>query len=140
MAQTLAEDTVRRKTWILIRGDYRSHGVEVQPATPAFLNPMPDDPVPSRLTLAKWAVSRDNPLTARVAVNRMWQEFFGRGIVRTSNDFGKQGDKPSHPELLDWLAANFMDGGWRVKRMHKLIVTVGGLPSVVQGAAGSPTS
>ena len=122
-AQTLAEDTARRKTWILIRGDYRSHGMEVQPATPAFLNPMPNDPVPSRLTLAKWAVSRDNPLTARVAVNRMWQEFFGRGIVRTSNDFGRQGDKPTHPELLDWLAANFMDGGWRVKRMHKLIVT-----------------
>ncbi len=122
-AQTLTEATVPRKTWILIRGDYRSHGVEVQPATPAFLNPMPGDPAPSRLTLAKWAVSRDNPLTARVAVNRMWQEFFGRGIVRTSNDFGMQGDKPSHPELLDWLATNFMDGGWRVKRMHRLIVT-----------------
>ena len=121
-AQTLAEATVPRKTWILIRGDYRSHGVEVQPATPAFLNPMPGDPA-SRLTLAKWAVSRDNPLTARVAVNRMWQEFFGRGIVRTSNDFGMQGDKPSHPELLDWLATDFMDGGWRVKRMHRLIVT-----------------
>ena len=122
-AQTLAENSARRKTWILIRGDYRSHGVEVQPATPVFLNPMPSDPTPSRLTLAKWVVSRDNPLTARVAVNRMWQEFFGRGIVRTSNDFGRQGDKPSHPELLDWLATNFMDAGWGVKRMHRLIVT-----------------
>ena len=122
-AQTLAEAPLPRKTWILIRGDYRSHGVEVQPATPAFLNPMPADPPPSRLTLAKWAVTRDNPLTARVAINRMWQELFGRGIVRTSNDFGRQGDKPSHPELLDWLATNFMDGGWRVKRMHRLIVT-----------------
>ena len=121
-AQTLAEDAVRRKTWILIRGDYRSHGIEVQPATPGFLQSMPNDTLPSRLTLAKWVVSKDNPLTASVAVNRMWQEFFGRGLVRTSEDFGKQGEKPSHPELLDWLAGNFVDNGWRVKRLHKLIV------------------
>ena len=100
---------MRRKTWILIRGDYKSHGVEVQPATPAFLNSAHTDPAPSRLTLAKWTASRDNPLTARVAVNRMWQAFFGRGIVSTPDDFGAQGDRPSNPELLDWLAATFMD-------------------------------
>jgi hypothetical protein len=122
-AQTLAEDAVRRKTWILIRGDYKSHGAEVQPATPAFLTSAHTVPTPSRLTLAKWTASRDNPLTARVAVNRMWQAFFGRGIVSTPDDFGAQGDKPSNPELLDWLAATFMDASWSVKRMHRLIVT-----------------
>jgi hypothetical protein len=72
--------------------------------------------------LAEWLVSRKNPLTSRVAVNRMWQEFFGRGLVRTSEDFGTQGEKPTHPALLDWLATEFMEGGWRMKRMHKLIV------------------
>jgi hypothetical protein len=122
-AQTLAEDAVRRKTWILIRGDYKSHGIEVQPGMPAFLNPVKTDAAPSRLTLAKWTVSPDNPLAARVVINRMWQAFFGRGIVSTSDDFGTQGDKPSNPELLDWLAKTFMDGGWSVKRMHRLIVT-----------------
>ena len=139
-AQTLAEAPVPRKTWILIRGDYRSHGVEVQPATPAFLNPMPADPMPSRLTLAKWAVTRDNPLTARVAINRMWQEFFGRGIVRTSNDFGRQGDKPSHPELLDWLGDEFYGRGMAGETDAPIDCDVRDIPAVVQGAPGSPTN
>jgi len=113
----------RRKTYVHIRGDYRNRGVEVTPGTPAFLHPMPADPNPSRLTLARWLVARDNPLTARVAVNRIWQEYFGRGLVRTSDDFGLQGEQPSHPELLDWLAARFIDSGWKVKALHRLIVT-----------------
>jgi hypothetical protein len=121
-APVMAEAPSPRPTWILIRGDFRTHGTEVQPATPAFLPRMPAEPHPSRLTLARWLVARNNPLTARVAVNRMWQAFFGRGLVSTSEDFGKQGERPTHPELLDWLAAEFMDRGWDVKQMHKLIV------------------
>ena len=110
------------KTYVAVRGDYRRPGVEVPAAAPQFLPPLPENPKPSRLRLAEWLVSRQNPLTARVAVNRMWQEFFGRGLVRTSEDFGTQGEKPTHPALLDWLATEFMERGWRVKRMHKLIV------------------
>lgn len=124
-AQTMAIDTaLHRKTYIHIRGDYKNKGIEVQPAVPGFLPGLPSlkEP-PSRLTLARWIVSPENPLTARVAVNRMWQEFFGRGLVRTSDDFGRQGEAPSHPELLDWLASSFTEGQWRVKQIHRLIVT-----------------
>jgi hypothetical protein len=122
-ASTLAAPPEPVKTFIAIRGDYRRKGVEVEPNTPAALPPLPPGSEPPRLRLARWLVSRENPLTARVAVNRMWQEFFGAGLVRTSEDFGTQGEPPTHPELLDWLAAEFMDGGWSLKSMHRLIVT-----------------
>lgn len=121
-AQTITEAPNPPKTYIHIRGDFRDHGIEVQPGTPAVLNPFPEDAKPNRLTLARWLVAKENPLTARVAVNRAWQAFFGRGLVTTPGDFGTQGERPSHPELLDWLATDFIERGWSVKQMHKLIV------------------
>ncbi len=122
-APTMAENPQPPKTFIHKKGDYREHGPEVQPGTLAVLPPLPTGEKPTRLTLARWLVSRDHPLTSRVAVNRMWQELFGRGLVRTSEDFGTQGDRPTHPALLDWMASEFMDRGWSMKQMHKLIVT-----------------
>jgi hypothetical protein len=121
-AQTLAENPHPPKTHILIRGDYRQPGKEVEALTPAALPPLPADPRPTRLTLARWLVSAENPLTARVTVNRVWQELFGRGLVETSENFGTRGEPPSHPELLDWLAAEFVASHWDVKKMQKLIV------------------
>jgi len=121
-ADVMVESPEPIKTHIAVRGDYRREGIEVQPDAPSFLPPLPKNDQPARVRLADWLVSRNNPLTSRVAVNRMWQEFFGRGLVRTSEDFGTQGEKPTHPELLDWLAAEFMNQGWSMKRMHKLIV------------------
>jgi cytochrome c5 len=107
---------------IAIRGDYKQPGTQVEPGTPGFL-PAPGKPASTRLQLAEWIMAPQNPLTARVAVNRLWQELFGRGIVATSDDFGTQGDRPSHPELLDWLATEFREGGWSQKQMIRLIVT-----------------
>ncbi|RME95308.1 MAG: DUF1553 domain-containing protein, partial [Verrucomicrobia bacterium] len=112
----------RRPTHIHHRGDFLQPREEVEPGVPEFLPPLPPDAPRNRLGLARWLVSRDNPLTARVVMNRAWQAFFGRGIVRTLDDFGYQGELPSHPELLDWLAVEFMDRGWSMKQMHKLIV------------------
>jgi len=123
LAPVIQENDEPPKTYIHVRGDWQDHGPEVQPGTPSFLPPLASGEKPTRLALAKWIVARDNPLTARVAVNRMWQELFGRGIVRTSEDFGTVGDKPSHPELLDWLAVDFMDHGWDMKRMVRMMVT-----------------
>jgi hypothetical protein len=90
---------------------------------PFVLNPLPDDQMPNRLGLANWLVSDDNPLTARVTVNRYWEHLFGRGIVETSEDFGTQGSAPTHPLLLDWLATEFMRDGWSTKKILRLIVT-----------------
>ncbi|MBI3664844.1 MAG: PSD1 domain-containing protein [Acidobacteria bacterium] len=122
-ANAIAESPEPVKTYVAVRGDYRQKGLEVQPGTLSFLPPMPVTGEPPRLRLARWLVSRENPLTARVVVNRMWQEFFGAGLVRTSEDFGTQGERSTHPELLDLLASTFMDRGWSMKQMHRLIVT-----------------
>jgi hypothetical protein len=122
-ANTMIERDTPEPTHIALRGDWRSPGIEVQGATPAVLNEFDPGRKPLRLAFAEWLVSRDNPLTGRVNVNRLWQEFFGRGLVRTANDFGTQGDKPSHPELLDWLASEFVESGWSRKHMVRLMVT-----------------
>jgi len=122
-AYTIGEHPNNPQTHITIRGDYKSLGIQVKPGTPAVLPPMKvTEGEPARLAFARWLVSKENPLTPRVTVNRAWQEFFGRGIVRTSEDFGVSGEKPSHPELLDWLAAEFMEHGWSLKKLHKTIV------------------
>ena len=111
-----------RKTHLLTRGQYDHPADEVRPGVPASLSPWPQESPPNRLGFARWLVSTDNPLTARVAVNRLWMQCFGEGLVRTVNDFGSQGEAPSHPELLDWLALRFMQSGWDVKAMLKLMV------------------
>ncbi len=112
-----------RPTHILARGDFLKPAAEVQPGVPSFLNPLPENAPPTRLSLAKWMVDRKAPTTARAMMNRIWQHYFGVGIVATSEDLGKQCEAPSHPELLDWLAVEFMDRGWSLKAMHRLIVT-----------------
>lgn len=114
-------DTMR-KTHILRRGAYDAPGDEVQPNAPAFILPFNKSYPKNRLGLAKWLVDKQNPLTARVFVNQVWQEFFGKGIVKTSGDFGMQGELPTHPELLDWLAVDFMEHGWNIKRLVKQMV------------------
>ena len=119
-APVMVEDHEAGPTHLHVKGDWRQKGIAVEKNTPSVLPPL-NAAKPDRFALARWLVSKDNPLTARVQVNRAWQELFGRGIARTSEDFGKMGEKPSHPELLDWLAAGFMDD-WSVKRLHKTIV------------------
>ncbi len=120
----MAEMPQPRKTTLFIKGDFTRPDVEVHEAVPAMLHPLqPTNAAkPDRLDFARWLVARDNPLTARVIVNRVWQQYFGRGIVETENDFGSMSIAPSHPELLDWLAVEFMESGWDLKHMHKLIV------------------
>jgi hypothetical protein len=114
-------DGAHRDTFLLKRGAYDAPGEPVTPGVPGVL-PQPAGGVADRLALAKWLVDRGNPLTARVAVNRFWQSFFGYGIVKTVDDFGSQGEWPVHPELLDWLAVEFMESGWDVKALQKRIV------------------
>lgn len=112
-----------RETHLLIRGAYDRIGEKVTAATPATLPPMPKGAPRNRLGFARWLMDPRHPLTARVAVNQFWQLYFGRGIVKTVEDFGSQGDWPSHPQLLDWMATEFVNGGWDVKALQKLIVT-----------------
>lgn len=112
-----------RPTFILDRGLYDAPTKQVSPATPLSIMPFPDSLPKNRLGLAEWTVAKENPLTARVFVNLIWQEIFGTGLVKTAGDFGMQGDMPTHPELLDWLAADFMESGWDIKGLIKLIVS-----------------
>jgi hypothetical protein len=112
-----------RETFVLARGDYRNKTEKVTPGVPSVLPPLPKDAPPNRLTLAKWLVDPAHPLTARVAVNRYWQMYFGHGIVKTSEDFGSQGESPVHPELLDWLATEFIRTNWDIRALQRLIVT-----------------
>ena len=122
-AMVMAEMKKPRDTFVLARGDYRYQTEKVAPGVPAILPPLPKEAPLNRLTLAKWLVDPGHPLTSRVAVNRFWQMYFGVGIVKTQEDFGVQGEPPVHPELLDWLATEFVRTGWDVRAMQRLIVT-----------------
>jgi mono/diheme cytochrome c family protein len=123
-AQTLAEEPQPRKTHVLIRGDFLRKGEEARPGVPAFLPALKSEgETPTRLDLARWLTDPANPLTARVAVNRIWRNLFGRPLAVSVEDFGTRGEKPSHPELLDWLACEFSASGWSQKSLIRLIVT-----------------
>jgi hypothetical protein len=111
-----------RDTHVLKRGDFLKPAQKVKPGVPAFLHPLPRGAQPDRLTFARWLVDRRSPTTARALVNRVWQTYFGTGLVETSEDLGMQSAAPSHPELLDWLAVAFMERGWSLKRLHRQIV------------------
>ena len=119
----MQERTEPRGAYVLERGAYEHRGEQVRPRTPAVLPPMVKGAPSNRLSLAKWLVSPKHPLTARVTVNRFWQNVFGTGIVLTAEDFGTQGTPPSHPELLDWLATEFVASGWDMQAMLKLMLT-----------------
>ncbi|MES2593843.1 MAG: PSD1 and planctomycete cytochrome C domain-containing protein [Verrucomicrobiota bacterium] len=112
-----------RESFVMSRGLYDQPGEKVTRGTPAIFPPLPKKELPSRLDLADWLLSPEHPLTARVQVNRFWQQFFGTGLVKTSNDFGSQGEPPTHPELLDWLAVTFRESGWDMKSFVKMLVT-----------------
>lgn len=120
----LRERSEPRKSTIFVKGDFTRPAEEVSPGTPKILHALnAENGRANRLDLARWITSPNNPLTARVIVNRVWQQYFGRGLVATENDFGLLGARPSHPDLLDWLAVEFIDRGWSMKEMHRLIVT-----------------
>lgn len=123
LVMVMADQSARRETFLLNRGLYNNPGPAVSAAVPTSLPGLPAAAAGSRLDLARWLVSPANPLTARVVVNRFWQQVFGTGLVKTANDFGVQGELPVHPELLDWLAVEFRDSGWDVKRLIRLMVT-----------------
>lgn len=122
-ALVMKERAEPRETRVMLKGDFTRPAQAVQPGTPSVLGPWAGGR--TRLDLARWLVSGDNPLVARVTVNRFWLAFFGRGLVETENDFGTMGSAPSHPELLDWLASEFIARAWSMKAMHRLIVTSG---------------
>ncbi len=122
-AMVMSELKKPRESFVLARGDYRNQTEKVQPGVPAMLPPLEAGAPLNRLTLAKWLVQPGHPLTSRVAVNRFWQMYFGIGIVKTQEDFGVQGEPPVHPELLDWLATEFVRTGWDIRAMQRLIVT-----------------
>jgi mono/diheme cytochrome c family protein len=123
VAHVMQERDEQPAAYILNRGEYDQRRDRVSAGTPALLPPMPADLPRNRLGFAKWLLLPENPLTARVTVNRFWQEVFGTGIVRTAGDFGVNGELPSHPELLDWLAIDFRESGWDVKRLFRMLVT-----------------
>jgi hypothetical protein len=118
----IMSDAKPRETAVLSRGEYLKPGEKVSFATPAFLPPLPSAAPPNRLGLAQWLVMPEHPLAARVQVNRIWQHYFGAGIVKTAEDFGVQGEYPKHKDLLDWLAVEYRESGWRTKALHRLIV------------------
>jgi hypothetical protein len=119
----LEERKEPRETFVLLRGIWDKHGERVEPGVPAAISPWPEGEPKNRLGLARWLVSPENPLTARVVVNQLWQLLFGEGLVRTPEDFGLQGERPTHPELLDWLAVEFVESGWDVKKLLTLLAT-----------------
>lgn len=123
IVSVMGERDTLRKTYLLNRGAYDAPGEEVFPGMPKAILPFDDKLPKNRLGLTKWLFDKRNPLTARVYVNQIWQEFFGRGIVKSAGDFGMQGELPSHPELLDWLAVDFMNNGWNIQRLIRQIVT-----------------
>lgn len=125
----------RRVTHTMVKGNFRMPGDRVEPAVPSAFHPLGGNAPPDRLALARWLVDRENPLTARMAVNRLWAQVFGAGIVATEEDFGTQGLPPTHPEVLDWLAVDLMDRGWDLKDMLREIVT-----SATYRQSSSPTS
>lgn len=122
IVSVMGDSEVYRKTYILKRGNYNTYGDEVSPGTPKAILPFDNTYPKNRLGLAKWLFDKKNPLTARVFVNQIWQEIFGKGIVKSSADFGMQGDLPSNLKLLDWLSVDFMDHGWDIKRLIKQMV------------------
>ncbi len=122
-AMVMQEMETPRDTFVLTRGQYDKRGEKVEPGVPAFLPPFPEGVRADRLALARWLVDPAHPLTARVIINRYWQIFFGTALVKTSEDFGSQGEPPSHPELLDWLAVEFVESGWDTRALLRRIVT-----------------
>jgi hypothetical protein len=134
-AMVMHETATNRAAFVLKRGAYDAPGEQVSRATPAALMPFDSSLPRNRLGLAQWLFSDQNPLTARVAVNRLWQMMFGRGLVKTADNFGSQGELPSHPELLDWLAVDFREHGWDVKRMIKQVAMSA---TYRQSSTGSP--
>jgi hypothetical protein len=122
-SMVMREQATPRKTFVLERGEYDRPQQQVGAGVPAILPPLRADAPPNRLALARWLVDPSHPLTARVVVNRFWQMYFGTGLVKTAEDFGTQGELPSHPDLLDWLAVEFVRSGWNVKALQRRIVT-----------------